>query len=107
MSLAKPKYVLFSWFFATTLLLSSFQVTISGFQSEENSVFSLLVELAEEESEEAESEIGKKLNETTSLASNSLEFINLTVEQLASWAMCAGLGSGHIQLNSPPPEVMA
>ncbi len=45
------------WFFISTLFISALQVTIAGYQADENSWFSIIsLLIAEEESEESETE---------------------------------------------------
>ncbi len=47
----------YSWFFIASLMVSSLQVTLAGYQSENDSWFSILTMLiAEEEGEESEKE---------------------------------------------------
>lgn len=94
----------FRWFFMATLLLLSFQVTISGFQMHEHSLFSTIIDLAEEESEESEKESEKKLAESESLAPASFNFLIQGKEQLGDRSTQMNMGAVHYELNSPPPE---
>lgn len=67
-------------------------------------MFSVIENIAEEESEDSETEIRKKLTELESLAPASSDFFLIKSMRLSNGQTQMNLGALHFELSSPPPE---
>jgi len=96
----------FSWFFMATLILSSIQVTLAGYQAEDDSWFSILtILIAEEEGEESEKEEKEEKESAKDWVA-----LHQTIEalwkanKLAAYFKGAEYKSVLKEVVSPPPE---
>jgi len=94
------------WFFISTLFISALQVTVAGYQADENSWFNIItLIIAEEENEESESEekeSEKEAKDWVPFRQYSRHFAGTLVSVEATCTLqCQGVMR---EVLSPPPE---
>lgn len=93
-----------SWLFIASILLSSLQVTLAGFRADDDSWFSLIVNvMAEEESEDSETE--ESVRDAEWLTPLQIQFVFGKEFSLNTYASGNPYISFIGEVGSPPPEV--